>query len=390
MNETLILAGTGLLLLSCSFGLSVAFCSSARRWWPGYLVDYPGGPLAHRVPVPLSGGVAFWLSSLAAFAAAAAVCVYGRPLLPGVIARYVDGLWYRSGELAVILGLSTLVLAAGLVTDLFELGWRPRVVTQVLIGAALAAFGTRVTLFWPFNAPAVGGLVTVLWVVGLMNAFTFLDNMDGLAAGVGLIASLLFAATQAQVGSLFAPAALLIVAGGLGGLLVYNRYPAKLFLGTSGAWLLGFLLGAMTVAGTYYRYGSRDTPNSVLSPLLVMAVPFYESAVVFLVWLGERDQPFLFNPRHFSYRLREIGLPPGHSVGLLLLVCLGTGLGSLLLRHLDAFGTLVLLGQTACLIGVVAVVEVSAIGRKRARQSVQPAGEPSPGSARGPEPPGGS
>ena len=66
-----------------------------------------------------------------------------------------------------------------------------------------------------------------------------------------MIASLLFAATQAQVGSLFAPAALLIVAGGLGGVLVYNWYPARVFMGQSGSWFLGFLLGAMTVAGTY-------------------------------------------------------------------------------------------------------------------------------------------
>jgi UDP-GlcNAc:undecaprenyl-phosphate/decaprenyl-phosphate GlcNAc-1-phosphate transferase len=235
-----------------------------------------------------------------------------------------------------------------------------------VIASALAAAGARVTLFWPFTYPALGGLVTVLWVVGVVNAFAFLDNMDGLAAGIGLIASLLFAATQAQVGSLFAPAALLIVAGGLGGVLVYNWYPARLFMGQSGSWFLGFLLGAMTVAGTYYRYGAHESRNGVLSPLLVMAVPFYESAVVFLVWLGERDQPFLNNPRHFSYRLQAVGMSPSQSVGLLVLVSLGAGLGSLLLRRLDGFGTAVLLTQTACLVGVVALVEVSAIRRKRA------------------------
>lgn len=367
MSEAFTLPATGLVLLLASFAASVVACSTSRRWWPGELVDFPGGPLGHRVGIPLSGGVAFWLSSLTVFGAAAAVCVYGRPLLPASVARYVDGVWYRSGELAVILGLSTLVVAAGVLTDLFDLGWRPRLLSQVVIATALATFGPRVTLFWPFNGPVAGGLVTVLWVVGLMNAFAFLDNMDGLAAGVGLIASLLFAATQAQVGSLFAPAALIIIAGGLGGVLVFSRYPAKLFLGTGGSSLLGFLLGAMTVAGTYYRYGVNESPNGVLSPLLIMAVPFYESSVVFLVWLGDRDQPFLYNPRHFSYRLKEVGLTPPQSVRLLLLVSLGAGLGSLLLSRLDAFGTVILLAQAACLIGVVALVEVSAIRRDRAR-----------------------
>ena len=160
----------------------------------------------------------------------------------------------------------------------------------------------------------------------------------------------------------------MILAGSLGGVLVFNRYPARLFLGFSGSWFLGFLLAAMTIAGTYYRYGKQDSPNSILAPLLVMAVPFYESAVVFLIWLSERHQPFEYNPRYFSYRLQEVGLSPGQSVWLLMLVSLGAGLGALLLRRLDAFGTVVLLGQTACLIGVVALVEATAIRRKRARR----------------------
>jgi UDP-GlcNAc:undecaprenyl-phosphate GlcNAc-1-phosphate transferase len=318
--------------------------------------------------VPLTGGAAFWASSLAVFGIVALVCALWRSWLPGVVAVHVDGLWHRSGELALILGLSTLILVAGLVTDLVEPGWRFRLGVQVALASALAAFGTRLTLFWPLTHPLLGGLATTLWVVALVNAFCFLDNMDGLAAGVGMIASLLFAATQVQVGSLFAPAVLLVIAGALGGVLVYNRYPARLFLGTGGSWLIGFLLGAMTTAGTYYRYGDHESPNSVFAPLLVMAVPFYESAVVFLIWLGERDQPFLFNPRHFSYRLNEIGLSPGQSVRLLLLVSLGAGLGALLLRRLDGFGTCLLLGQTACLISVAGVIESAAIRRIKARR----------------------
>jgi UDP-GlcNAc:undecaprenyl-phosphate GlcNAc-1-phosphate transferase len=187
--------------------------------------------------------------------------------------------------------------------------------------------------------------------------------MDGLAAGVGLIAAVLFAATQSQAGSLFAPAVLLVLAGALGGFLLFNRYPARLFLGNCGSDSLGFLLGTMTVAGTYYRYSEGDSPNSVLSPLLVMAVPLYESLVVVSIWLRERDQPLLRNHRQFSYRLQRVGVSPIRAVALILLVALGSGLGSLLLRKLDTSGTIILLGQVACLISVVALVESSAIRR---------------------------
>ncbi len=362
------LSVAGGVLAALAFALSVLLCSKVRRWCPGGLSEFPGGSLGHREGVPIGGGLALWISSFAGFAVAAGVCTFGKGLLPESVGRYVDGLWYRSSELGTILGLATLVMLAGLATDLFEPGWRLRLGFQVVAASVLAASGTRVTLFGPLNSPILGGLVTVVWVVGLVNAFAFLDNMDGLAAGVGLIATLLFAVSQTQVGSLFAPASLLIFAGGLGGVLIYSRYPARLFLGSSGSWFLGFLLGAMTVAGTYYRYGPGESRNLVLAPVLIMAVPFYESAVVFLIWMGERDQPFLHNPRHFSYRLEEVSMSPVQSVRLLMLVSLGAGLGALLLRRLDGFGTVVLLGQTACLIAIVALVEVSAIRRTRARR----------------------
>ena len=362
-----ILVGTGLTLAGLAFALSAALCARVARGPSFGLDDFPGGPLRHRVAVPLGGGLAVWLSTVAVLGLGALALKFGPPPLPGVIARYVDGLRYRSGEMALILGLATAVMFIGLFYDLFETGWWFRLGAQVALAVVLAASGCRVTLFWPLSYPAVGGLVTVLWVVGLTNAFTFLDNMDGLAAGVGLVASLLFAAAQVQMGGLFAPAVLLVLAGSLGGFLVYNRYPARVFLGDSGGGFIGFLLGAMTVAGTYFRYGRDDSPSGVLSPLLVMAVPLYESVWVFLFWLRERNNSFLRNRRHFSYRLLESGLTPPQAVRVVVLVSLGAGLGAPLLHRLDALGTLLVVGQSACLIGVLAILETASIRRERTR-----------------------
>jgi UDP-GlcNAc:undecaprenyl-phosphate GlcNAc-1-phosphate transferase len=385
VSDAAILAGVGLAFATLAFVLSAGLGALARRKEFRFgLVDFPGGPLRHRVPVSLAGGISVWLSFILVIGLAALVLDQGRPLLPAAIARYVNGLWYRAGELAVILALATGALIVGLVNDLVELGWRFRLAGQLLLAAALAAWGPRVTLFWPLSIPLVGGLVTVLWVVGLTNAFNFLDNMDGLAAGVGLAAALLFAAAQLQVGSLFAPAVLLVLAGVLGGFLVHNRYPARLFLGDSGSDFLGFLLGALTVAGTYYRYGAGDSPCNVLSPLLVMAVPLYESASVFLIWLGERHDPFTWNRHHFSYRLLDTGLSPPQAVRAIVLVSVGSGLGALLLHRLDALGAVVVVGQSACLIGVVALLEVAAIRRRRAvaweRPTAERPGDDTPGS----------
>ena len=100
---------------------------------------------------------------------------------------------------------------------------------------------------------------------------------------------------------------------------------------------------------------------------MVMAVPLYESVWVFLFWLRERNNSFLRNRRHFSYRLLESGLTPPQAVRVVVLVSLGAGLGAPLLHRLDALGTLLVVGQSACLIGVLAILETASIRRERAR-----------------------
>ena len=226
----------------------------------------------------------------------------------------------------------------------------------------LAASGVHVTLFWPFTHPFLGGTVTVLWIVGLTNAFNMLDNMDGLAASVGLIAALLFCGAQVAVGSLFAPAVLLVVVGALAGFLVHNLAPARLFMGDAGSNFLGFLLGALTVVGTFTRddAGSTFSRYGVLAPLLVMAVPLYDMTSVVLIRLREGRSPFVGDRRHFSHRLVARGLTPPQAVGTIDLVTLAGGLGALLLHRLDGAGASIVLAQTCCLLGVVAILELSA------------------------------
>ena len=143
---------------------------------------------------------------------------------------------------------------------------------------------------------------------------------------------------QVAVGSLFAPAVLLVVVGALGGFLVHNHAPARLFMGDAGSNFLGFLLGALTVVGTYFRYGRDDSPYSVLAPLLVMAVPLYDMTSVILIRLREGRSPFQGDRRHFSHRLVARGLTPPQAVWTIDLVTLAGGLGALLLHRLDAWG----------------------------------------------------
>jgi UDP-GlcNAc:undecaprenyl-phosphate GlcNAc-1-phosphate transferase len=356
------LCASGFGLTGLSAVLSAFFCALVRRWAPRLgLVDRPGGHKGHKTPTPLGGGVAIWLTTVLVLGAGALAVKLGGEAFPDALARYEGGLLSKAGALALILGTASLIMLMGLIDDRTPLPWQVRLGIQTGLAAVLAASGIRVTLFWPFTHPALGGALTVLWIVGLTNAFNMLDNMDGLAAGVGLIAALLFVGAQVEVGSLFVPACLLVLVGALAGFLVHNRHPARLFMGDAGSNFLGFMLGALTVAGTFFRYGPDDSPYSVLAPLLVMAVPLYDATSVILIRLREGRSPFQGDRRHFSHRLVERGLTPPQAVRTIDLVTLASGLGALLLHRLDAFGAGVVVAQTLCLLGVVAVLEASSV-----------------------------
>jgi UDP-GlcNAc:undecaprenyl-phosphate/decaprenyl-phosphate GlcNAc-1-phosphate transferase len=358
-NDTVMFFVVAVGLVGSAFVLSAILCGLVRRFADklGFL-DRPGGHKGHHAPVALGGGVAIWLTTVLILGLGLILVSSFGANLPAPLARHAGGALLRAGDLVRILVMSSLIMLMGLADDRWSLDWRLRLGIQVLCASVLAATGIRVTLFGPFTHPGVGGIVTVLWIVGLTNAFNMLDNMDGLAASVGLIAALLFSAGQVAVETLFAPAVLLIVVGALLGFLVHNFPPARLFMGDAGSNFLGFLLGVMTVVGTFTR--DVYSPYSVLAPLLVMAVPLYDMTSVVIIRLREGRSPFQGDRRHFSHRLVARGLTPLQAVLTIDLVTLAGGLGALLLHRLDGVGAVVVFAQTCCLLGVVAILELSA------------------------------
>jgi UDP-GlcNAc:undecaprenyl-phosphate GlcNAc-1-phosphate transferase len=354
------LAGLGAALAAVGFVLSAIVCALARRWAPSFgLIDRPGGHKAHERPMALGGGVAIWLTTALLLGTGALALRLAGGSLPEPLARHAAGLWSAAPLLGLIVGLASLIMVMGLIDDRFGLSWQVRLGVQLALATVVAAAGVRITLFWPFTHPLLGGTLSVLWIVAMTNAFNMLDNMDGLAASVGLIAAVLFAAAQVAVGSLFVPAILLVLVGALGGFLVHNRFPARLFMGDAGSNFLGFMLGALTIAGTYYRSQAPYSPFGVLAPLLVMAVPLYDMTSVVVIRLRAGRSPFLGDRSHFSHRLVERGLTPKQAVRTIDLVTLAGGLGALLLHRLTAAGACVIVAQTLCLLGVVALLELS-------------------------------
>ena len=153
----------------------------------------------------------------------------------------------------------------------------------------------------------------MLWIVGLVNSFNMLDNMDGLSAGVAAIAAAMLAAVMFlsprpdnHQPQLFVGGFLLVVVGSLVGFLWHNRPPARLFMGDAGSYLVGYLLAMATLTGTFA--GGGVPRHAALAPLCVLAVPIYDTASVVLIRLRQGRSPFVGDKSHFSHRLVALGM----------------------------------------------------------------------------------
>ncbi len=198
--------------------------------------------------------------------------------------------------------------------------------------------------------------LTVLWIVTITNAMNFLDNMDGLCAGVGLVCALVFAFVAAVQHQYFVCLMAMALAGALVGFLPHNFKPASIFLGDAGSHFVGFMLAVLPVMGTFYREG-EPTVLPVLIPLLVLAVPLFD--LVMVMWIRlQRGQPvYIGDVNHLSHRLVRLGLPQSWAVTLIYLIALTLGLGATVLLWAQLTGALIVIIQAICILAIVTLLE---------------------------------
>ena len=364
-------------VLACvapSLVLSALTTALLRRWAPAWgLVDRPGPRKVHDVPTPLGGGIAVWISVVTPLAIVSLLAVDGVPglslkqVLPAAAITDLDlsRLPSRLPMLWGILGGATLLGTVGLIDDFRNLPWGPRLAVQVLVATGLVLGGVRGSLF--VQNSLIGGVLTVLWMLVLVNSFNFLDNMDGLSPGIAMIAATLFA-TVMLVGTpqphWLVAGVLLILAGTLAGFLCHNWPPATIFLGDAGSYFIGCLLAAFTVVGTFYEPDPDTASTSrhvILAPLLILAIPLYDFTSVMLIRLARRQSLFKADKNHFSHRLVDMGLSRRNAVLTVHLITLMTGLGGVLLFHVDNWmAALLIVAVITCILVVIAILETVA------------------------------
>jgi UDP-GlcNAc:undecaprenyl-phosphate GlcNAc-1-phosphate transferase len=205
------------------------------------------------------------------------------------------------------------------------------------------------------EVPAV--VLTSLWIVVLTNAFNFMDNMDGLTAGVGTLTALILGMAAFAAGQVFVPCMLMIVAGALLGFLFYNFPPASIFMGDAGSLVVGYMLAVCSVLTTYIYPEQQITPYGITVPLIVFAVPLYDFVSVLFRRYRKGQSIFQADRGHFSHRLVQLGLTPTAAVLTIYLATTATSLSAIVLPLLNWAGAVLVFGQCICVVAIIAILE---------------------------------
>lgn len=359
------------------------FCALVirRRAVAWGFLDQPGHRKVHSSPVPLGGGVAIWAGVVGFFVVGQTLLSLARaqrdsggavslgPLTPlaELAAAHLDGLAQQSWRLWLLLGAGTVLMLLGLLDDRKHLDWRLRISVEFLVAAFIVWQGWRLTLF--LDWPLVTATLSVLWIVGLINSFNLLDNMDGLSGGVAAIASAMLATVllvapdpRTNQPQLFVAGFLLVLIGALLGFLAHNRPPARIFMGDAGAYFIGYSLATATIMATF---AVRDKPHAILAPLCVLAVPIYDTVSVVAIRLRNGRSPFEGDKNHFSHRLVDLGMTKPQAVLTIYLTTATCGLGAFLLHQVDGAGAAIIVLLVACVLAIIAILEATARRRNR-------------------------
>lgn len=359
----LTLAAGGITALCFSYFATVMFQRLSHRL--GWL-DHPGQHKAHAAPTPLLGGSAVFLGmllpSLLAVSLARLLAGGGWPgwlpqdLLPDAVRLHLPGAASRSLQALGILAAAAVLHVVGLIDDRRALGPWMKLLFQLLAAGFVVVFcNVRVlTLAGPW--PSV--MVSILWLLVITNSFNFLDNMDGLATGVAAICGGALLAAALSMGQWFVAAWLFVMVGALLGFLPHNFPPARIFLGDAGSLVVGFLLGVASCLTTYVSPDGGHAYYGLLAPLLVMALPMYDTASVMFIRLREGRSLMVGDRRHFSHRLLRRGMSVRRVVLTIYLAAAGTAISAVLLAHTQgAVPAMLLAGQTVILLTMISLLE---------------------------------
>ena len=293
------------------------------------VLDQPGQHKSHKVAVPYLGGLAIVVT----FVIAVILMSVLRPPHTG------------RGELLGVLTIAVLLAAVGLIDDLRQVSPLWRLVAEVSAASIVWSLGngTAVT-----TVEAVDLILTVLWFVGVTNAFNLLDNMDGLAAGLAAISSMTVFAVAGTNGQFLVAGLAVALAGCTVGFLRLNFHPARIYMGDGGSLFIGFLVAYL---GIKLRFeGGRLV--SALVPIFACSAAVFDTSLVVISRIRAGRNPFQGGQDHVSHRLVKLGLSVPAAVCTIYLGAIGVGILSFAISRLEPVSAFLLAGLVGAILTI--------------------------------------
>jgi UDP-GlcNAc:undecaprenyl-phosphate GlcNAc-1-phosphate transferase len=286
------------------------------------VVDRPNHRRVNVDPVPRGGG----LATGAAFLIVGLILVFANDQFR-IVGSRTD---LEPGEMIALFAGCAAAVAIGAIDDWFDLRARWQLIGQLGLAAGAIVLGIGiVSVNNPFTGrlllfaePFVAG-ITLLWIVGMINSVNFIDGLDGLSSGVGLIAAITLGVLSltTQVNQPFVAVLCFALAGSLFGFLRWNFHPATVFPGSSGTTFVGFALAVLSILGS----------AKVAVALLVLGVPIIDAFWIIVRRVLAGRSPFSPDRGHLHHRLLDLGLSHRQTVMLIYAICIGLGVLSLVL-----------------------------------------------------------
>lgn len=313
----------------------------------------------HEKPTPVLGGVAMFLSWIITIG----VCMMAAFSLPDVdvdpgITATMQGVPLVANRLIYLCIGAFMATLLGFTDDYYRLGATKKFIGQLVI-AIIAVWlgGVRITLF--FNNEMVAMVVSVLWIVVIINAINFLDNMDGLAAGVSAIAMSLLTVVAIISGQHFIAAFGAAGAGCIVGFWFFNHSPASIFMGDSGSHFLGYSLAVLSASATYYIPNVSSTKLTFLIPLFILAIPLFDAITVVLIRLYHHKPIYVGDHNHISHRFVKMGMGKTRAVMMVHLLAFAVGIGVLPLMWGDIHTAVVVVAQAFAFMLIITILQLS-------------------------------
>ncbi|MCR8633347.1 MraY family glycosyltransferase [Paenibacillus radicis (ex Xue et al. 2023)] len=315
--------------LLISFLLSLLFTPIAKNIAIRFMIlDVSNTSLkTHKINTPYLGG----LSIFASVVIASAFVIF---LFKLMIPIAVYGL----------LIACFIIIAVGFTDDIYNLHPLTKIFFQIIAASLAWLSGIRITLI---GLEQFDSILTIIWIVGLSNAFNLIDIMDGLASGVAAISSIFLSLICLELGEIMNGLLLLSIAGACCGFLKFNFNPAQIFMGDTGSLFLGFLIACSTAHMFQFKpYGD------IVIPVIILGIPIFETIFISLLRIKSGIAPWKGTKDHFALRLVRLGFSVKHTVLLTYLFCAFLGSVTLIFFYLGSSVLYCFFAITLILIGI--------------------------------------